>query len=277
MSNLQYRKHRAHKEKEHDRDLKHRVHSSHRFATELTDHEKLVENLSKLSLRQGSVCSQATTKRPYSCRSVEVCCEEDVRANHRPHTRNPAVAPKHEASRHEVNRAKSNVCYPIPRKPTSVARCKDDFVWQTGKYVKDECGSGIVPHRQLLSDPRRLWCKTPLTMYQSTIGELARQMLCDEIRVPKRVNDGPPCNLCEQVMPLCKGYYRKYECRRSCEEEHAVVKNGKKVYRDAIQQYWKPCLSAEEKRAYDLSKDADHNVYLGKKLRRKIDDRVACW
>lgn len=274
MSNFEYRKHCCHKEREHDRNVKHRVRSPRRYVTQLSDREKLVENLSKLSLRQGAaVGSQRSCKASSSHCGAEARRQDEAKAHHRTAARTVATAA---AASKEQSRGRSDFCYPVARATTSSARCKDDFVWQTGRYVKDECGSGIVPRRVDTADPRRLWCKTPLTMYQSTIGELARRMLCNEVVVPKRVNDAPPCNLCERVMPMCKGYYRKYECRRSCEEEHAVLKNGQKVYRDAIQQYWKPCLTTEERRAYDLSKDADHNVYLAKKLKRKIDERVAC-
>lgn len=292
MPSFRFNKHCCQKEKEHNKNLKHYVHNPHRYVTQLTDHEKCIENLSNLNLQQGTICSKPTCKtsccsKPTcktpcsdkrssqsSCKSqsdkrTEVCCSQ-IKLRHKKSTCSSAK----KKSRKPTS---SEICYPVPKRTPSTARCKGDFVWQTAKYVRDECGSGIVPLRLEISDPRRIWCKTPLTMYQSTIGELARKMLCNEIVVRKRVNTGPPCNLCEYVMPMCKGYYRKYECRRSCEENHAQVKNGVKVYRDAIQQYWMPCLTTEEKREYDLSRDAEHNVYLGKKLKRQVGDGVYCW
>lgn len=274
MSNFRYDKHSCQKEREHNHNIKHCVRSPHRCVTQVTDHEKCIENLSNLNLQQGTISLQPTCKSLSSDKGTEVCRKSEAKIRHKKSTRS-ATSSANKKSAKASN--KSNLCYPLPRKVPSTARCKDDFVWQTAKYVKDECGSGIVPLRLDVSDPRRIWCKTPLTMYQSTIGELARRMLCNEIVVGKRVNVGPPCNLCEYVMPMCKGYYRKYECRRNCEEKHAVVKNGTKVYRDAIQQYWMPCLTTEEKREYDLSKDADHNVYLGKKLKRQTGEKVLCW
>lgn len=276
MSNFHYQKHSCHKERERDYNVKHCVRSPHRYTTQVNDHEKCVRKLSNLNLHQGSISSRSSCKPLSSAKGAEVCCRNESKVCHKSSGRSAANVAASQKNG-ETSRSKGNLCYPLPRSNHSTARCNDDFVWQKGRYVKDECGSGIVPLRMDASDPKRVWCKTPLTMYQSTIGELARQMLCNEVAVRKRVNVGPPCNLCEHVMPLCKGYYRKYECRRNCEEEHAVVKDGKKVYRDPIQQYWKPCLTAEEKREYDLSKDADHNVYLGKKLKRKIGENVVCW
>lgn len=275
MSKFRYDKHCRQKEKEHNRNIKHCVRNPHRYFTQVTDHEKCTENLSNLNLQKGSISSsQPSCKSLSSHTNSETGSKDETKVRHKNSTRSAANTAKKKSSK---GSHKSSLCYPVPRKVPSTARCNDDFKWQVAKYVKDECGSGIVPFRLDLSDPRRFWCKTPLTMYQSTIGELARKILCNEIAIHKRVNVGPPCNLCEYVMPMCKGYYRKYECRRNCEEAHAVVKNGKKVYRDAIQQYWMPCLTTEEKREYDLSKDADHNVYLGKKLKRKIGDKVVCW
>lgn len=292
MSNFRFDKRCCQKERELEHRVKHCVRSPHRYLTQVTDHEKCVENFSNLNLRQGCPgSSRSSSDRGQNCAKQTQLCAKDARCAKDQQlcakgqqlgakVQQPCAKEAQPARNGHKKSAKghrTDLCYPVPRKATSTARCKDDFVWQAAKYVKDDCGSGIVPLRVDTSDPRRIWCQTPLTMYQSTIGELARKMLCHEIVVRKRVNVGPPCNMCEHVMPMCKGYYRKYECRRNCEEDHAVIRNGKKVYRDAIQQYWMPCLTLEEKREYDLSKDADHNVYLGKKLKRKTGEKVVCW
>lgn len=168
-------------------------------------------------------------------------------------------------------------CYEIKR----VGRrdeCNRKPCWQHGKYVRDECGSGIVPKRFLLGLNRKLWCKTPLSMYQATIGELARKLLCQEISVPRDVRGEPPSNIAEYIMPLCRGYYRKYDCLRPCEEEYAIVKAGKKIYRDRVKRHWEPCLSKEEKHKLDINDYAPHNAYLALKLRRRnITDDELCW
>lgn len=169
-------------------------------------------------------------------------------------------------------------CYEIKRAGQR-NECNRKTIWQHGKYIRDECGSGIVPKRFDLKLSRRIWCKTPLTMYQATIGELARQLLCREISVPRDVKGEPPSNIAEYIMPPCRGYYRKYDCLRPCEEEYAVVRQGKKEYRDRVRRYWEPCLSKDQKHKLDVNDYAPHNVFLGLKMRRRnnITDDVPCW
>lgn len=167
-------------------------------------------------------------------------------------------------------------CFDQP--PTSkVEPCAKLYVWQRGRYTRDDCGSGIMPNKMNFRKSQKVWCKTPLSMYQATIGELGRQLLCGETRVVKDIKDGPPCNVCEYVLPLCRGYYRKYDCIKPCEDEYATRVNGKLVYRDPVQRYWHPCLSAEEKSKNTIRAHAPHNAYLGEKLRRAFDARNPCW
>ncbi len=148
--------------------------------------------------------------------------------------------------------------------------------WQHGKYVRDECGSGIVPLRFDFKPNKRLWCKTPLSMYQATIGELGKQLLCREKIIARDVKPGPPCNICECSLPPCRGYYRKYDCMRPCEEEHAIVRRGEKVYRDRIQRYWEPCLTEEQKYTLNVNEYGPQNAALAIKLKRETMD-IPCW
>ncbi len=256
MSNVRYNKQCCQKEKECSRNIKHCVKNAHHLATEVTSHEK---------------CAETSSIANYECTGAVI----KSASNHSPDSITRGTTSNHNNStRSKVS--SSTRCYPQPSK-VSRPFCKDDFVWQRGKYVKDECGSGIQATKLDTRTRNREWCKTPLTMYQSTIGELARKMLCNEIGLPKRVNGSPPCNVCEYVLPLCRGYYRKYECRKKCEEEHATFKDGKKVYRDVVQQYWMPCLSKEEKHSHEIGKFYGHNEFLGNKLRRKANADISCW
>lgn len=156
--------------------------------------------------------------------------------------------------------------------------CSYDFQWQRNKYVKDECGSGILQQiADRESSKKKLWCKTPLSMYQSTIGELGRKILCGESRIIKDVLPAPPCNVCQYVLPPCRGYYRKYDCLRPCEEEYAGEIRGQKTYRDPVERYWQPCTSDEDEIATSIRKYAARNAYLGEKVRRRFDNITPCW
>lgn len=163
-------------------------------------------------------------------------------------------------------------CYAQPQRPKQPP-CRTPKPWQEGKYVKDECGSGIVPRTFLFQNS---WCKTPLTMYQSTIGELGKQILCREINIQKDVKPEPPCSIGEFIVPLCRGYYRKKDCLRPCEEDYVTYKRGQKVYRDCFERYWQPCLSQEEKVQLDINLYAPQNVALGLKMKRKYNEEP-CW
>lgn len=154
---------------------------------------------------------------------------------------------------------------------------KPPFKWQEGKYVRDECGSGMVPYTRNFHTGRSVWCKTPLTMYQATHGELGRQILCREKMPVRDIRQAPPCNMCTNILPLCRGYYRKYECVRPCEEMYAITDDrGQKDYRDVMQRYWDPCLTEAEKGNLDVNTFAHHNVALGMKMKRQLEDQP-CW
>ncbi len=168
-------------------------------------------------------------------------------------------------------------CYDQPRRMKR-GPCVKPPPWQGGKHVRDECGSGIVPKRLEFMPSRKVWCKTPLSMYQATIGELGRKILCREKIVPRDVKPGPPCNVCEDILPLCRGYYRKYDCLRPCEEEYTRYKSGKKVYRPRVERYWEPCLTKDQKLQLDINGFAGQNVFLGSKMRRTHNpNSTPCW
>lgn len=173
----------------------------------------------------------------------------------------------------QVSAARS--CYDQPTRRRT-ASCRLPKPWQEDKYVKDECGSGIVPTKNKFQFRRTVWCRTPLTMYQATIGELGRQILCRETNVTRDIKPEPPCNVSEYILPLCRGYYRKKDCLRPCEEEYTTIKQGCKVYRDRVERYWKPCMTKEEKISLDVNAYAPHNVALGWKIKRKLNDEP-CW
>ncbi len=169
--------------------------------------------------------------------------------------------------------AKVELCHPQPvvRKPR---RCFPPKKWQHGVHARDECGSGIVAKRLGVTQSRNLWCKTPLTMYQATIGELGRKILCREKILQRDVNSAPPCNVCEFILPPCRGYYRKYDCLRPCEEEAVVYEKGRKRYRDRVARYWNPCTALGTHT--DINTYAPHNVFLGSRVARKAGN-VPCW
>lgn len=166
-------------------------------------------------------------------------------------------------------------CYEQPQR-RKLAPCRPPIPWQEGEYVKDECGSGIVSKKNLFHSNLKNWCKTPLTMYQSSIGEFGRQILCREIVIQKDVKPEPPCSISEFIVPLCRGYYRKKDCLRPCEEEHVTYKRGQKVYRDCFERYWQPCLTQDEKVQLDVKMYAPHNSVLGLKMKRKFNEEP-CW
>lgn len=171
---------------------------------------------------------------------------------------------------------KREKCFETPA-PMKMEPCSKVYIWQRGKYVKDDCGSGIVPNQMNFHSSQNAWCNTPLSMYQATIGELGRQLLCGETKITKDVKDCPPCNVCEYVLPPCRGYYRKYDCIRPCEDQYVTRVNDKLVYRDRVQRYWQPCMTTEEKIKNDIRAYAPHNAYLGEKLRRAFDAKNPCW
>lgn len=165
-------------------------------------------------------------------------------------------------------------CYDVER-PRKGYTCRT-IEWQSGKYVSDECGSGIMPQIFDKSLRKAQWCKTPLSMYQATIGDLGHKMLCGKEKIFRDIKPAPPCNVCEYVLPPCRGYYRKRDCLRSCEEEHAYIKGGVKVYRDAVKRHWEPCTLPEQKFTVDANEYAPINAALALRLTRQEMD-VPCW
>ncbi len=186
---------------------------------------------------------------------------------------------KHATTETNESRAERSVlnskCYfQLPRARKNA--CTKEHRWYHEKYVKDDCGSGVVPLKHTYSISRKDWCKTPLSMYQATIGELGRKLLCKEEIVPRDVWPGPPCNIEEYILPRCYGYYRKYECVRPCHSEHVYLSKEGKV-RDRVERYWNPCLTEEQKVKIDINEFAPQNAFLGQRLRRTHIDGDPCW
>lgn len=217
------------------------------------------EKCDQKSNRSGKSCSSSnhgkTVLSACSARPKSACSDKS-------HSLSRGKASKSEIS--EVER--SALCYPT-RPGKQRPPCKE-LVWQNGEYVRDECGSGIVPLKLSFSNNRQYWCKTPLTMYQATIGELGRKILCRDEIIMRDIKPEPPCNIDEFILPLCRGYYRKKDCIRPCEDDHTFIQQGKKHYRSRVDRYWQPCLTEEEKHTIDVNEFAPHNVVLSKKMRR---------
>lgn len=170
-------------------------------------------------------------------------------------------------------------CYfDLPRPKRQV--CNRMTNWQHCEYVRDECGSGIVPKRYNLKASQVQWCKTPLSMYQATIGELGRKLLCAETVITRNINPAPPCNISEYILPPCRGYYKRYDCVKPCEEDHVRTRNNVKIYRDRVDRYWNPCYSKAEQIRIDVNDFAPHNSVLAERYRRNNTDgdlNMPCW
>lgn len=253
------------KEKEHQRNLKHQVTGKCRL-TQLQDCSKNVEDVANVKcVENGDRLNQAGSAKSCKSKSSSSNSSNSKSSNTKSSKQHKRLDPKN-----------SSKCYEQPARRKHEP-CKSDFKWQHAEYCRDECGSGIRPLKMTFAPNRKMWCATPLSMYQSTIGELARKILCDEFKVQRDINAAPPCNVCEYSLPLCRGYYRKYDCVRPCEEEFARRQNGHKVYRDRVQRYWEPCLMEEQKPEKSVRHYAQHNAYLGEVVRRKFQDSVPCW
>lgn len=166
-------------------------------------------------------------------------------------------------------------CYELPH-VRKMQPCTKKTQWQNAKYCRDDCGSGIIPQRFDFRLSRRIWCRTPLTTYQASHGELGRQILCGEKVIYRNINEGPPCNICEYVLPPCRGYYRQYDCVKPCEEdeENYIYKDGHNRPRDKVERYWQPCEGNQERK--DVNTFAPQNMALALKLRKKAHG-VTCW
>lgn len=155
------------------------------------------------------------------------------------------------------------------------ATCENNYSWKPGNYVSDDCGSGIVTNVCDAKETRDWWCRTPLSVYQATICELGRKLLCGELKIPRPSITAPPCNVCETILPPCRGYYRKYERLPSCEEKFATYKHGKKQFRNKVKRYWEPCTMEEQGPGDDITKFAGHNSYLAMKLSTKNEHDIS--
>jgi len=190
----------------------------------------------------------------------------------------PAAHGRHEVAPETSNRRSKiapEYCF-LSRVPERM-KCDLNFDWQRNKYVRDECGSGIVTNNTC-SNKKLVWCHTPLTMYQATIGELGRKILCGEERLYKDLFPEPPSSLALDILPPCRGYFRKYDCVKPCEEELAIRKEGKKIYRSPIERYWNPCEMFKDDSGH-IRNNAAHNAYLSKAMRRRdlSCNQQPCW
>ncbi|XKL60441.1 hypothetical protein PGB90_007498 [Kerria lacca] len=266
-----YEQKRCKKEKEQKRNVKHEITRNHE-ATNINDYNKSMQNFGKEKF------VERDNDRSHRSASVSksIISSQNARSTKSSRKSKTRSTGKYLNNDTDSIRRKNMKCFEQEERK-KMEPCVTSFQWQHSKYKRDECGSGIVPLRTDFKANKKVWCSTPLSMYQSTIGELARKILCNEVKTVRNVNSAPPCNVCEYVLPLCRGYYRKYDCIRPCEEELAVVTNGKKIYRDRVERYWHPCLTKEEKQASNVRSYAAHNSFLGEKIRRKFNDMIPCW
>ncbi len=88
-----------------------------------------------------------------------------------------------------------------------------------------------IPQRLALESAENR-CHTPLTMYQATHGTLAEDILCKRVKIEPAVTRPPPCNVCEDISPLCRDY-RKF-CLDPCYCQKKVSEK---------EDYWKPYLN----------------------------------
>lgn len=176
-------------------------------------------------------------------------------------------------SKHSNKETTWSKCYDVPR-PHRHKLCRSTFQWQCGKYVKDDCGSGIVPAKYDLKNKEK--CKTPSTMYQDTVGKLGKEIYCGETVIIRNMNKSPPCNICEIILPPCKEHYQKYDCLKPCEENAVTYKDGKKIYRDRVERYWRPCIKEDQRNLLDVNMFAGNNVALGIEMKRKHNN-ASCW
>jgi hypothetical protein len=180
-------------------------------------------------------------------------------------------------NRNQTASERSARCYPS-QQGAGKRPCEQEFTWQNGKHVRDECGSGIVSQQFNFVNSRKYWCRTPLSMYQATHGDLGRKILCRTAHVVRDIRPAPPCNMDEYILPFCRGYYRKYECIRPCEEKYVIRERGQRIYRNSIDRYWDPCIDKAEERRQDIREIAPHNITLGKRLRRRYGTvELPCW
>lgn len=135
-----------------------------------------------------------------------------------------------------------------------------------------ECKKGVVIYRD---------CCTPLTVYQSTHGEYAKKVLTGEICRKRNIIKPPPCGVCEDVLPLCRGYYRyhKYADNNGCEKTDENIEetaNNKKSQggnfpiKSKVESYWnQQCAGIKHHSSYDerrVGALAAHNSGLAERL-----------
>lgn len=123
----------------------------------------------------------------------------------------------------------------------------------------DDRGCGIKSDECKEAELRR--CCTPQTEYMRMHGEMAKQLLCGQWNFPMKIKSEPPCNICEKVMPPCRGYYREYECPMPIDP-----RTGRQRLKS--DQYWKPCQEIEFMDEYRRYMSVPNNGLI-KKLRRK--------
>lgn len=154
-------------------------------------------------------------------------------------------------------------------KPTTTFEPSSNVTkYRAGDYRRDEFGEGIVPQMECppkrpttrTRAPRVRDCSFPLTVYQTTIGEVARRFLCGEEKMERNVISEPPCNFCEFIEPPCRGYYRRHDCIRPEEAECIEYSDGERIYRNRIDRYWEPCLSEAARHLLYVKEFGQKNV-----------------
>ncbi|XKL62698.1 hypothetical protein PGB90_002531 [Kerria lacca] len=232
---------------------------------EAEQHVKFITNKSDINNNGSVICFQKKPSRRCISGILYSTSVQDDRVGGQ-----SIKSPRKRPSREEVAAKCSK-----PKPPKRVVSCKvKEPYWQHGKYVQDDCGSGIIPLRLTFNSSRPKWCKTPLTSYQAIHGELGRKILCGEEEITRTINPGPPCNLCEIVMPLCRGYYRKYDCDVSPCEKDLLYRTRRSKLLNKVERYWEPCMTIKER--LDVNRFAPQNMALALKFMKKSNSKD-CW
>lgn len=111
----------------------------------------------------------------------------------------PECAAKYDSKSAMPTREESNKAFSIESFTESPSGC---YQTQNDLLQEQQC----TKNKATYQETRKKWCKTPLTAYQATQGALALKILLKEVSIPAILGGPPPCNICEDILPLCRDY-----------------------------------------------------------------------
>lgn len=130
------------------------------------------------------------------------------------------------------------ICNDWNRRPSLGQQYVKYFDAARAKHYRDECGLRAFPKKVTIIEKSEHWCKTPQSIYQSTHGSLAAQIMFREVIMPVRSASSPPCNICEYIMPPYGNNY--CGCCSRPSEEFLLHTRLKKKYGSKVDRYWRP-------------------------------------